>query len=112
MFKLLKKLDAKKAIGIDEIPPMILKLSAHILVKPLTKIINKCIVDCDFPTLAKLAFILPFFKKGERSQKNNYRLVSVLSALSKILGKILQNQIVSFMENFLSIYVTAYRKRS
>jgi len=81
VFKLLKNLDAKKAIGIDEIPPMILKLSAHILAEPLTKIINKCIVDCDFPTLAKLAFILPFFKKGERSQKKNYRPVSVLSAL-------------------------------
>ena len=68
VYKLLKKLDAKKAIGIDGIPPMILRLSAHILAEPLTKIINKCIVDSDFPTIAKLVFILSFFKKGERSQ--------------------------------------------
>lgn len=108
--KLLKSLDTKKAIGIDGIPPIILKLSADIIAKPLTDSINKSIADNDFPTLAKIAIILPFFKKDERSNKNNYRPVSVLSSLSKIFGKILQNQISTFMENLLSPYVSAYRK--
>ena len=96
VLKLLKKLNAKKAIGIDGIPPLILKLSANILAKPLTLIINQSILDDSFPTLAKIAAILPLFKKDDRSSKKNYRPVSILSALSKIFGKILQKQIVSF----------------
>ena len=42
VYKLLKSLDAKKAIGVDGIPPSILKISAGILAKSLTKI-NKSI---------------------------------------------------------------------
>ena len=107
---LLKSLDTKKAIGIDGIPPIILKLSADIIAKPLTDVMNKSIVENNFPTLAKIAKILPFFKKDERSNKKNYRPVSVLSSLSKIFGKVLQNQISNFMENLFSPYVSAYRK--
>ena len=110
VFNLLKSLDAKKAVGIDGIPPLILKISAKILAEPLTRIINICISDNVFPTLAKLASILPFFKKGDRSNKKNYRPVSVLSSLSKIFGKILQNQLIDFSNSFLSKYITSYRK--
>ena len=87
-----------------------LKLSAEILAKPLTKLINQSIKENDFPTLLKIAAILPFYKKNERSHKNNYRPVSVLSALSKIFGKVLQNQILEFINDILSTYVSAYRK--
>ena len=106
----LKKLDSKKAIGIDGIPSMILKLTAEIIAKPLTKIINQSISENSFPTLLKKAMILPFFKKDERSNKKNYRPVSVLSALSKVFGKILQSQIIEFIDNKLSMFITAYRK--
>ena len=91
-------------------PPIILKLSAAIIAKPLTDVINKSIAENNFPTLAKIAKILPFFKKDERSNKKNYRPVSVLSSLSKIFGKVLQIQISNFMENLFSPYVSAYRK--
>ena len=110
ILKLLKSLDSKKAIGIDGLPSFIKKLSAEILAKPLTSIINESIRETNFPTSAKFAAILPLFKKDERSQKNNYRPVGIWSAFSKILGTFLQNQIVAFMDNFLSIYVSAYRK--
>ena len=110
ILKLLKSLDSKKAIGIDGLPPFIIKLSVEILAKPLTRIINQSISKINFPTSAKCPTILPLFKKDDRSHKNNYRPVSILSALSKIFGTFLQNQIVAFMDNFLSIYVSAYRK--
>ena len=110
ILKLLKSIDSKKAIGVDGIPPLILKLSAEILAKPLTKLINQSIKENDVPTLLKIAAILPFYKKNERSHKNNYRPVSVLSALSKIFGKVLQNQILEFINDILSTYVSAYRK--
>ena len=110
VFKLIKSLDAKKAIGVDGIPPLILKLSAEILSKSLTKIINQSIRENNFPSSLKLASILPFFKKNERSDKKNYRPVSVLSSLSKIFGKIFQNQIIEYIDSRLSKYISAYRK--
>lgn len=110
VLKLLKSLNPKKAIGIDGIPPLILKLSAEIIAKPLTNLINKSIEDMDFPTLAKIAAILPVFKKDDRSQKKNYRPLSILSTLSKIFGKLLNDQILFFMNDILSPFVSAYRK--
>ena len=77
MFKLLKNIDSKKAIGIDGIPPLIVKLSAEVLSNSLTKIINLSINENTFPTMLKLAAILPFFKKDDRSDKKNYRPVSI-----------------------------------
>ena len=69
VYKLLKSLDAKKAIGVDGIPPSIVKLSAGILAKSLTKIINQSISENNCPSSLKKASILPFFKKNERSDK-------------------------------------------
>ena len=110
MLKLLKNIDSKKAIGIDGIPPLIVKLSAEVLSNSLTKIINLSINENTFPTMLKLAAILPFYKKDDRSDKKNYRPVSILSAFSKIFGKIFQNQISTFMEDKFSVYISAYRK--
>ena len=110
VLKLLKTIDSKKAIGVDGIPPLIVKLSAEVLSHSLTRIINQSIKENIFPTLLKLAAILPFYKKDDRSDKKNYRPVSILSALSKIFGKIFQTQISTYMEDKLSMYISAYRK--
>ena len=87
-----------------------MKTSAKILAEPLTRIINICISDNTFPASAKLASIFSFYKKGERSDKKNYRPVSVLSSLSKIFEKILLDQLTDFMNIILSKYITSYRK--
>lgn len=53
ILKLLKSIHSKKAIGVDGIPALILELSAEILAKPLTKLINQSIKENDFPTYSK-----------------------------------------------------------
>ena len=110
VLNVLKKIDAKKATGFDNIPPKIIKDSAHILVKPITGIINLSIAECIFPTKAKISSTLAFFKKGDRTHKGNYRPVSILSVFSKVFEKIIHSQISEFSETFLSKYVSAYRK--
>jgi len=94
---LLSSLDTKKATGIDGIPPLILKLCANVIAEPFTKIINLSIDENTIPSAAKTAIILPFFKKDERSNKKNYRPISILSSLSKIYGRLLQTQIWEFL---------------
>ena len=58
----------------------------------------------------KLANISPVFKKKDPLKKENYRPVSILSAIAKISERFMQKQIVGYMENFLSPYLCGYRK--
>ena len=78
--------------------------------RPTRNCSNQSISENNFPSSLKKASILPFFKKSERSDKKNYRPVSVLSSLSKIFGKIFQKQIIEYIDNKLSMYISAYRK--
>ena len=106
---IIKSLDPKKAIGIDNISTKIIKDCAEIISIPLTKIINLCIEGSTFPSKAKIATILPFFKKNDRSNKSNYRPVSILSSISKIFERVIKDQLTKFVDKLLSPYVSAYR---
>ena len=110
VLKELKSINPKKSIGIDGLPPKIIQITCDVLAKPLTDIINKSLKENTFPSKAKIAAILPLLKKENRSDKKNYRPVSVLSTLSKVIGRILKDKIVDFIDNFLSCYISAYRK--
>ena len=110
VLKILNKINTKKATGFDNIPPKIIKEAAHILAKPLTDIINLSLFECIFPNKAKISSTLPFFKKGDRTNKSNYRPVSVLSIFSKVFEKVIQTQVSNYSDNFLSKYISAYRK--
>ena len=59
---------------------------------------------------AKIASVRPIFKKGERTEIKNYRPVSILNCFSKIYERFLHNQISSFSNEFLSDFISAYRK--
>ena len=76
----------------------------------MTKIINQSIKENTFPTEAKIASVLPFFKKDIRLLKSNYRPVSVLNTISKIFERVMKDQIMNYMNKLLSPYVSAYRK--
>ena len=52
---ILKKLDITKAVGYDTIPAKFLRDAADVLTKPLTELINKCIIESTFPSKAKIA---------------------------------------------------------
>ena len=63
----------------------------------------------NFPDNMKLADITTVFKEKDPLKKENYRPVSVLSAISKNFEKLMQKQIVGYMENILSPYLCGYR---
>ena len=54
--------------------------------------------------------VRPIFKKGERTEIGNCRTVSSLNCFSKIYERFLHNQIASFSNEFLSDFISAYRK--
>ena len=57
---LLQKMNTKKAVVIDAIPPKLVKLTAELLSQPVTEAINMCIKQNNFPNNAKVASVVPW----------------------------------------------------
>jgi len=109
IFKNINQLKVGKTCGYDKIPARILKAGASVLTFSLTNFINRCIEDARFPDLCKNSEVTPVYKKGDPLKKDNYRPVSVLTALSKILECIMSEQLMNFFNDVLSPSLSAYR---
>ena len=111
--KHLKQLKRKKAEGIDEIPNCILRDCAHELAPPIAHIINLSLKSAQIPEDLKTAKITPIFKDGEKSKYTNYRPISVLPTISKILERCVYNQFIRHLEshNLLSSQQYGFRKK-
>lgn len=81
----LKSLDPSKGAGSDGIHPIFLKNCATSLTKPLSIIYNRSLSDGCFPEVWKDAVIVPIHKAGDKSNVNNYRPISILPVLGKVL---------------------------
>ena len=103
VFLLLNGIDCKKSFGFDMIHPLLLFTAALEIYRPLTYIINLSLKQGIFPESLKIAKVIPIFKQGSRSSCNNYRPISVLSALSKIFERCILNQLTFYFttENLL-----------
>ena len=90
-------LDLSKASGPDCIPVVILKKCEPELSYILAELFNKCLNVSCFPDYWKVSSVVPVFKNvGERSTAKNYRPVSLLSVVSKLLEKLVNNRIFDF----------------
>ena len=78
-----------------------IKLSVDVIKVPLTAVINSSISQGEFPECWKWAKIIPVFKKkGNRTDKVNYRPVSLLKSASKVLEVIVMVQQSASFPNF------------
>ena len=75
----------------------IVKLCHEELGEPMTIIINKSLASGTVPAKYKIAKIIPLYKKNEPNDFGNYRPVSLLSALSKIVEKVVCGRLMKFM---------------
>ena len=69
------------------IPSKLLKMAASIVTPSLTAIFTKSIITGIYPTEWKMARVTPVFKKGEKSDLNNYRPISDIPVVSKVFEK-------------------------
>ena len=90
-------MNCSKSTGLDEIPARFLKDSAPYIKTHITFLINSSVVNNVVPTDLKSAKVKPLFKKDNRSEVSNYRPVSILSIVSKILERAVYNQLESFL---------------
>lgn len=99
IYKELRNLKRKKATGLDNFLSGLLKDAASVIAKPLTYIINLSLRSGTVPAEWKEAKVLPLFKSGSSSEIGNYRPISLLPILSKILEKVVYSQLVSYLES-------------
>ncbi|KAI8519218.1 hypothetical protein Bbelb_024750 [Branchiostoma belcheri] len=83
----LKHLPVKKAPGLDNIHPRLLKHAAEAVTKPLTHIYNLSLSTGIIPPEWKSARVTPIHKGGDQSDPNNFRPISVLPVIMKILER-------------------------
>ena len=91
------KLNPYKSTGTDNIPARFVKDGASVFRKPIGHIINLSIEKNVVPKGLKNAWVVPLFKKKKRSEVGNYRPVSVLSVVSKILERAVYTQLEDYL---------------
>ena len=87
----------KTCNNLYDVPAKLLKLIPHKIVDIIVNLCNQCLMDGCFPKVFKIAKVIPLFKKGDREKIDNYRPISILPTLSKILEKIIFNRFYSFL---------------
>lgn len=108
VFKVISGLDSFKSNS-GPIPAKVLKLAAEECCVPLTDCINALINDGVFPDELKLADVIPVHKRDETTCKENYRPISLLPILSKVLERILASHMGNYMEKKLSNLLCGFR---
>ena len=105
----MRKLRRKKAHGIDELPPNLLKDVANEISKPLAFIINKSLLSGIVPDLWKISKITSLYKSDSKSDFNNYRPISVLLCLSKVLEQVIHRQLSNYLEKHYLLKSSKFR---
>ena len=100
----IKQLDSKKSSGHDGFTAKFLKLSTMIVAEPLTHIFNTSINTGHYPDELKIAKCIPIFKKGKKSDPSNYRPISILSTVNKLLEKMLYKRLYKYFTKFNILY--------
>ena len=91
------KMSNNKSTGLDNLNIRLLKLAAPIVCDSLSYICNLSLCTLTFPSTWKQAKVTPIFKDGDKSDVNNYRPISVLPVLSKIIEHSVHNQLCNYL---------------
>jgi hypothetical protein len=98
LVSVLKKVKASKAPGLDKISSKLLKAAGDSIIESLMYLFNLVLNTGIFPDDMKLAKVTPIYKSGERTNCGNYRPISIILVVAKILEKIIYNQIFDFLK--------------
>ena len=102
---------SSKSCDLDPIPTSVLNNFLDLLITPITDIISISMETSTFPHNFKEAHVRPLLKKTylPKNELENYRLVSNLSFISKILEKIVANRLRAHIKK-ITIYLIHYNR--
>ena len=93
---IVRKLKAKDSCGIDGISNRILKKIYPGIIEAMKIIFDKSMQEGIFPSNMKIAIVKPLYKGKSKTEIINYRPVSLLPVISKVLEKVIQTRVVNF----------------
>ena len=103
-----------KSSALDLIPTSTLKCFSHLFAPIISKLTNLPFPKAIFPTSFKTAKVLPLLKKGslDPTIPSNYRPISNLSTISKIIERLVHSRITSYVSSSSNFnpFQSAYRK--
>ena len=97
--KQLRLMKTSKAIGLDNISARLLRDAASVLASPLRDIINFSFEKGRFPSSWKCAKVTALFKQGDKTDKDNYRPISILSTVSKVIERAVHSQLYGYLDS-------------
>ena len=112
MLIVVNNLKSKKSNDCDDIDMCTVKRVIKEIVQPLTYICNISFSTGVFPDIMKIAKVIPLFKSGADDNFSNYRPVSLLPQLSKILEKLFNNRMEKFIEKYHLMHDSQYGFRT
>ena len=102
--KIIKSLDSNKSSDIYGMSPKLLKILSPAISETLSNIFNESFALGVLPDHMKLAMITPIFKGGSKLDVSNYRPVSVLPIISKVLEKLMLTRLTKYLDKSKIIY--------
>ena len=104
IISIISALDSQKASGPNSIPIKILKLMKNDISDQLAVLFNLSFTSGSFPTILKTSKVTPIYKKDSKLKCSNYRPISLLSNIDKILERIVYNRLYKFFEDNKLVY--------
>ena len=110
--KQLRLMKTNKAIGLDNISVCLLRDAASVLTSPLRDIINLSFEKSRFPSSWKCAKVTALFKQGDKTDKDNYRPISILPTVSKVIERAVYSQLYDYLDsnNLLAVNQFGFRR--
>ena len=101
---ILSGMNSNKATGLDNLPARFIKDGASVIAGPMTHIINLSLGVGRVPVDMKLARVVPLHKKNSKTEVGNYRPVSILNSMSKVIERIVFSQLNEYLVNNKLLY--------
>ena len=102
--KVISSLSCHKSTGPNSIPTKILKSFNLDFSEPIAEIANLSFSSGQFPAALKVSKVVPVFKKGSSLETSNYRPISLLSNIDKILELLMCSRLTCFLDRHRIIY--------
>ena len=90
----IRNLKNNKATGVDEIPAEFYKYSDGLLIEPITILFNTVFETEDYPSIWCEGIINPLYKNNSKMLPENYRKITIMSALGKLFETVLNNRLI------------------
>ena len=108
VIKHINNLKPKKSSGLDGIDNLLIKELRDIISEPLTSIFNNSLTEGLFPSRMKISKVVPLHKANNKDETTNYRPISLLLTVSKILEKVMYVRVYKFLTDTNQLYTSQY----